>query len=820
LLHKFRLDDPVGVVTVHGIAGIAGGVLFPFFATKPLPAGNMFQQFAVQGFGTLACIAWAMGTGWLVISSMKKFGILRVTQAQEHLGLNFGEHEAGVTDKHLDTIYEASKRTQSPVGQGQISHMPVMSELGYALRNMSQDNERLTEQAALRSKMYADAVESLTDGVLIYNSNGLIDQINGAFKGIMDQVGIKCEIGMSRRDYVRRLVKTNIYDLAGVPLEEWLDNHLEELDFSKETEENISLINKHFLRRSRPISGGGQIITITDITDIQNAVSKAQMAEKAKSEFLANMSHEIRTPMNGIIGMTELLSMTDLNQRQQHFVETITKSGNALMTIINDILDFSKIEAGQAKLDPVPFVLRESIEDVTTLLSSSAGEKGIDLLVRVHPDLPSTFIGDVGRVRQILTNLIGNAVKFTHFGHVLIDVTGRVSGDQAHLDIQIQDTGIGIPADQIAGVFEKFKQVDGSTTREYEGTGLGLSISANLVRLMGGTIRVDSEAGKGSIFTIKLTLPTHADLVPKQKTPVEIIGANILIVDDNAINRNILTEQIKHWKCHSVAVESAAKALTVLENAHSKNIKIDLMIVDYHMPSMNGEDLFNTVRAKAEFAHIPIIMLTSVNEDHMTQRMQKNGLNGVMTKPVRSSYLLDTITECLFEAQACLENPVKALADISQPDAASLQTVMSEAPRVKPSEGTETLDILVAEDNETNQIYIQYILEEMGVKYKIVPNGRVAVDKWRSHNPSIILMDVSMPELNGYEATKMIRDFERKLGRERTPIIAVTAHTLKGDEERCLESGMDDYLSKPLSIVSLKNMLARWKVIQDQQKTG
>jgi len=800
ILTKLKIDDPVSVVAVHGFAGIAGGVLFPFFAVTDLPTGNMFTQFAIQGFGALICVVWAMLSGLLFIGSLKKLGVLRVSPAQEHLGLNFGEHTSGVTEDHLDSIYKASRKERI----NHNSQAPVTSELGYALTNMSDDNERLVQQAAIRSKMYSEAVESLTDGVLIYNSNGVIDQINGAFKSIMDEVGVRCETGMSRRDYLKALVKTNIFDLEGVPLEDWLDSHIEELSFSKETEENISLANKHFLRRSRPISNGGQIITITDITNIQNAVSKAQMAEKAKSEFLANMSHEIRTPMNGIIGMTELLGMTKLNERQSHFVQTISKSGNALMTIINDILDFSKIEAGQAKLDPAPFELRESLEDVTTLLSSSAADKGIDLLIRVQPELPTTYIADVGRFRQIMTNLVGNAVKFTHFGHVLIDVSGTVIDERADLIIKVQDTGIGIPEDNLDSVFEKFKQVDGTTTREYEGTGLGLSISANLVHLMGGTISVESKLEEGSTFTIQLTLPTHEDIVSKKKAPVEIIGANILVVDDNPVNRNILREQIKYWKCRSIAVENGEKALRVLENAKSKNIKIDLIIADYNMPGMNGEDLFNTIRYNSSFTQIPIIMLTSVSEDHMTQRLLQNGLNAILTKPARSSQLLDTLTECLFEVQGITKNSTTIKTNTSFPRAEPLTKAMP----------SQQLDVLVAEDNETNQIYIKYLLDELGLSFKIVSNGRHAVDKWKSENPKVILMDISMPEMNGYEATQAIRDLEQQSGKTPTPIIAVTAHTLTGDEDRCIAAGMDDYLSKPLSINGLTEALIKWNIIE------
>ena len=822
LLHKFKLDDPVGAVSVHGFAGILGGILFPFFASKALPAGTMFDQFGIQLFGAVACIAWAMCLSALFIGSMKTFGILRVTEAQEHLGLNYGEHVSGVTAKHLDIAHKASIKAKADAPYAQLGG-GASSELGHALTELTEENMRSAERAKRQAEMYSTAAESLTDGVLIYNANSVVLMANKAFKDMMSIVGIDCKAGMTRREFVSDLMSKGVIETGEESPETELENYLAREDMQSVHESTIELSEgQFFLRRSSPVSDGGQIVTLTDITEIATAQLKAEEAERAKSEFLANMSHEIRTPMNGIIGMTELLSMTELNNRQKHFVETISRSGSALMTIINDILDFSKLEAGQAKLDPAPFMLREAIEDVTTLLSSSAAEKGIDLLVRVQPELPGTYVGDVGRLRQVLTNLVGNAVKFTHFGHVLVDVSGTVTDGQARLDIRVEDTGIGIPKDDIAHVFDKFRQVDGTTTREYEGTGLGLSISSNLVALMGGTIRVDSEIGSGTIFTTSLTLPTHEDIVPIKAPPVEIIGANILVVDDNAVNRNILREQIKHWKCRSVAVESGAQALKVLENARTKNINIDLMIIDFHMPGMNGEDLFNTVRANTHYKDMPVIMLTSVNQDVITQRLQKNGLNAVMTKPARTSTLLNALTECLFEAQSTAVDPIKAVADISQPNAAPLtsaveniSTATVQQPQLRPA--SSGFDVLVAEDNETNQVYIKYVLDDLGVSYKIVPNGRAAVDQWRAHNPAIILMDVSMPEMNGYQATEEIRRLENKLGRPHTPIVAVTAHTLTGDEDRCMTAGMDDYLSKPVSIAGLRHKLQHWNVLKDNR---
>ena len=812
LLYVAKIDDPVGVVSVHGLAGIVGATLFPLFANAPMPAGSAVGQMAIQAFGSFACIAWAMATGFAFIGALKAFKFLRVTEAQEYLGLNYGEHLPGVTEERLDAVQAAALNAQekAPGGRGYVP-LPggaASSEIGHALNHLADENLEQRKEIENALTVFKSSVESMSEGLLVYDADGIVIQVNSAFLKVMADSGIACALGMKRRDLIRNMVAAGYMDTKGVPPEAWLDTYLAENEANPESDHPfVSATGSQYIARSRPVTSGGQVFVLTDVTEIHKALDAAKAAERAKAEFLANMSHEIRTPMNGILGMTELLSMGELTARQSHFVQTISRSGNALMTIINDILDFSKIEAGQAKLDPVPFVLRDCIDDVTALLSTSAADKGVDLLVRVSPELPSTFIGDVGRFRQIVTNIAGNALKFTHKGHVLIDVHGTVSDSVASLTVKIQDTGIGIPPEQVDGVFEKFRQVDGATTREYEGTGLGLSITAGLIELMGGTISVESVLKQGSTFTVNLDLPTHADMHPRVKVPVEIIGANIIVVDDNQINRNILREQIKHWRCRSMCVEGAAKAMQTLAAAAHRNIKIDMVIVDYNMPEMNGEDLFNEI--KANYPHIPVLMLTSVNEDQLTQRVIRNGISGVLTKPARSSLLLDTITDILFKAQGLKSNPVKPQLDISEGMAAPLNQALI-TPKTQPAPGR--LDVLVAEDNETNQVYVRYILEELGLSYKIVPNGRAAVDSWLSDAPKVILMDVSMPVMNGYVATQTIRQHEAKLGRAPTPIIAVTAHTLKGDEDRCIKAGMDDYLSKPLSIAGLEAKLKHWNV--------
>ncbi|MDQ6433959.1 response regulator [Mesorhizobium sp. LHD-90] len=551
-------------------------------------------------------------------------------------------------------------------------------------------------------------------------------------------------------------------------------------------------------------------------SETKRSLDLAEAADRAKSEFLANMSHEIRTPMNGVLGMAELLAKTDLTPRQRTFTDVIVKSGNALITIINDILDFSKINAGQLTLDPTPFRLAEAVEDVATLISSRVAEKNLELIVRVDPRLPTHVIGDAGRFRQIVTNLLGNAVKFTERGHVLVDVTGEVADEKLTLKLRVEDTGIGIPAEKLQTVFEKFAQVDGSSTRRHEGTGLGLAIAASLVDLMGGRIGVESEVGRGSVFWFSVPLPIHQVDSIADPVPVDITGARVLVIDDNPVNRDILLEQLRSWGFDCAAAESGAIGLAFLDRAIKLGASVDCVILDYQMPGMSGSDVARAVSADSRLSTIPVVLLTSVDQIDYARMIVDYGIAAHLTKPARSAQLLGTLVAVIQKArtQAGRVHYVREAALPQQQRDAPAFTVLRTANPAALRETTAApanapVDILVAEDNEVNQLVFGQILNGLGLSHRIAGNGRTAVEMYRTLSPKLVLMDVSMPEMNGYQAARAIRDLEGGSGKH-TPIVGVTAHALKGDREKCLESGMDDYLPKPVSPDRLSAKIGTW----------
>ena len=536
----------------------------------------------------------------------------------------------------------------------------------------------------------------------------------------------------------------------------------------------------------------GYISDITDLITAQQKTEKLRIeriaADKAgenKAHFLANMSHEIRTPMNGVIGMADVLSYTDLNERQSEIVQTIIRSGQSLISIINDILEFSKIEANKVVLEDVPFDLEVALHDVTTLLRIGLADKNVDMLIRIDPDLNTMVRGDVGRVRQILMNLIGNATKFTKSGHIFIDVKGVQTEGSLDLQIDIEDTGIGIPAEKLETIFEKFNQADNSTTREFGGTGLGLAISLNLAQIMGGDISVKSEVGVGSVFSITLKLKSDAAHSSKGAVVKTISPKTAIILDDNQTNLNILKEQLSH-RGHKCAVcDTPNIALKTLQAVKAKNMKVDFLILDFQMPKMDGAQFYQTIKDQNLVGEARVIFLTSVCDDKLRKDLLDLGAEAVLTKPTSPQNLEDVMQR----------HPPKAE---PVPEALRLDGGGTY---------TETPVILVAEDNPVNQIFFRESLETLGYEFHIVSDGEQALDYWKLHKPPLILMDISMPKMNGIEATQVIRLLEQKHNAVPTHIIGVTAHAFKKDETDCYAAGMNAYLTKPITIKALKSEL-------------
>jgi signal transduction histidine kinase/CheY-like chemotaxis protein len=616
------------------------------------------------------------------------------------------------------------------------------------------------------------AIEALPNGFVLFDREERLLSCNQRFRDLYAQTAPVLTTGTKFEDILRYGLSHGQHNIPEAEHDTWVATRMAQFRNPDGPIEQ-QLADGRWLRIiEQPTPDGGRVGLRVDISEakaqqaaLETARTAAESANRAKSAFLANMSHEIRTPMNGVVSMAELLCESPLNDDQKLFAETIKSSGEALLEIINDILDYSKIEAERLTLHPEPFDLERTIHEITMLLQPRAREKGIDLLIDFDMFLPTRYVGDPGRLRQVLTNLMGNAVKFTEKGHVLVRVVGIESKPGAQeLHISVEDTGIGIAPENLDAIFGEFNQVESAQNRKFEGTGLGLAITQRLIERMEGAVWVDSELGKGSCFGFSVTLPVAEDAAPVT-APIAI--KRVLVVDDQFINRTILERQLAPCGIAVTLCRSGADALKALQDG-----SFDVVLTDFEMPEMNGLDLACAMRAAGH--SLPIMLLTS-NPASARDGEGYQHLASILQKPI--------LRADLYRRLQALSGPVEAPPPAPAP-------VLQEA---------RLMRVLVAEDNRTNQLVFQKMVRDAQIELRFAGNGLEAVDLFQSFAPDMIFMDISMPEMDGKDAARAIRVLEvAAKAAQGVPIVALTAHAMDGDEVAILASGIDRYMTKPL----------------------
>ncbi|SFJ06332.1 ammonium transporter [Planctomicrobium piriforme] len=815
LLERLKIDDVIGAVPVHAMCGVWGTLAVALLAnSERFGSGNSnWEQFQVQLLGVSVCCLWCCSATVALLSIVSITVGLRVSPEAERQGLNISEHGASteLTDLlqdmrhqsvHADFSLPVAVEPHTEVGQ-------IASEYNKVLHKVVgeiEQREGLVSQLKMAEEKFRSMFENATEGIFRFAPNGRFLDANPAMAQILgypDPTTLISEVAD-----IRRQLYVDVH--ARYRMMEVLSAHGKIINFetSLYRRDGSTIDVSLNARLVTGMTGSYEYIegSVTDMTQRRQAElfrrekEAAESASRAKSSFLATMSHEIRTPLNGVIGMLELLSNSDLSDKQNRYTTIAKSSAQSLLSLINDILDFSKIEAGKFELHQSEFDLLGLLEEVTDMFGHRSEQKGLELSCMILPEVPARVIGDPERIRQILVNLLGNALKFTEHGEVRLraKVIGQNGGKQV-VRIEVEDTGVGIPTDVQARLFQVFEQADSSTTRKYGGTGLGLAICRQLIELMNGTIGVSSKMGEGSLFWCELPFEVVPSISARRVGDVKIQGLRILAVDDNHVNLQILETQLTAWQAHVTTALNAKQAMALLEAHAGTPAAFDLVILDFQMPETDGLALAKNIHAETVLSGIPLIMLTSSDAPATSQDLKDLGIRACCNKPILQSRLFDVLMTTLHGSEYITTARQKRI----EQDATQPEPVQGQARRV-----------LIADDNEINQMVTQEIVERVGYRCRIANNGAEAIELLKKRHFDIVLMDCQMPVMDGFTATKEIRRMQT--GKElpttlppRIPIIALTANAVMGDRERCLAAGMTDYVTKPVDPQRLLDVIAK-----------
>ncbi|HBN75016.1 MAG TPA: hypothetical protein DD473_04205 [Planctomycetaceae bacterium] len=822
LLEKLKIDDVIGAVPAHAFAGAWGTLAVAIFGNSDNFSNGMsrLEQLQIQALGVGTCFVWASGVTLLSLGILRLFFSLRVSEEAEIQGLNIHEHGASteiidlLDDMKVQSIKgdfstPVSVEPHTEVGQIAAEYNKVLHKVVEEIEN----REKLLKQLKVAEENYRSIFENAIEGIYRSTFSGKLLEANPALANMLGYSSV-IELMEDTQDICSQYYVDP--DSRKVLLERLKqDGSVKEYQIALRRRDGTALdvvVNARLFPETEQSSAfiEGSVTDISEriqTEELRKQKESAEAASHAKSAFLATMSHEIRTPLNGVIGMLELLNDTEMNSKQSHYANIAKSSADSLLSLINDILDFSKIEAGKLELDPAEFDLESMVEDVADMFNIRAEQKGIELTCHVWPNVANRVIGDSERLRQVLVNLIGNALKFTESGQVSVEVQADdVADNRQMISLSVQDTGIGMPEEIQERLFLPFEQADGSTTRKFGGTGLGLAICRQLIELMGGTITIESALGEGSKFICRIPFDLSKGTRLGHKIDARIQGMRILAVDDNETNRTILQSLLQSWGAEVETAESAAKAAECLKKAQSDNRPFQIGVLDYRMPETDGIGLARMIKSDPQISEIELMMLTSSDCEISREELKTIGIKSCFSKPIRSSRLFDALITTLYQhsSQELIEE------DVAE------EVVVPEIN--KKVEGR----VLIVDDNEINQIVTQEIVEQYGWRCRVASNGQEAIDLLKRRAFDLVLMDCQMPVMDGFTATGEIRKMQA-VGElpEYLPVIALTANAVKGDRDRCLAAGMDEYVSKPINPQNLlQKMLSLTQGKMNQDSNG